>query len=195
MLLLSGPPGAGKSTVGRRVASHFDPSACLESDWMWTTIVKGLIPPWDSVADLQNRAAIRASLAASVRMVDAGYSTVVEGIIGPWHWDVVLDEVKSVLDVVSFIVLRPTLQVCLDRASGRHDRVPGIPALRDPEPIQRMWQKFSDLGRLEGHAFDYSLLDADATEQGVLGLLESGANRIAASGWDLRPPGGVADSH
>jgi DNA polymerase III delta prime subunit len=177
LLLLSGPPGAGKSTVGRMVASHFEPSVCLESDWMWTTIVNGHLPPWDSAANRQNRAAISASLAASVRMVDAGYATVVEGVIGPWHWDLVLDEVQSILNVVSYIVLRPTLRVCLDRAGGRRDRVPGIPALRDPEPIQRMWQKFSDLGPLERHAFDNSLIDSD----GVLGLLGSGANRIAAA--------------
>ena len=44
-----------------------------------------------------------------------------------------------------------------------------------------MWQKFSDLGPLERHVFDNSLFDCDVTEQGVLGLLESGENRITVS--------------
>ena len=46
LLILSGPPGAGKSTVAPLVAADADPSVRLESDWFWTTFVNGFVEPW-----------------------------------------------------------------------------------------------------------------------------------------------------
>ena len=41
LLILTGPPGAGKTTVGAIIASESPLSACIHSDWFWTTIVNG----------------------------------------------------------------------------------------------------------------------------------------------------------
>jgi adenylate kinase family enzyme len=45
VLILTGPPGAGKTTVGAIIASESPFSVCIQSDWFWTTIVNGRIPP------------------------------------------------------------------------------------------------------------------------------------------------------
>lgn len=180
LLILTGPPGAGKSTVGRAVAVASDPSVSLESDWMWTTVVRGHVPPWEPAADAQNRAMLRASLAAASRMCAAGYATVLEGIIGPWHWDLVLDEVGPVLERVSYVVLRPGLEVCLERAAGRADRDPDRPALRDTAPIRHLWDQFRDLGPFERYAVDTTGLDTPDTVSAVEEALASGSHRVTA---------------
>ena len=161
------------------VAGHFDPSTVVTADWMWTTIVNGHIPPWEVASDHQNRAMIRASVAAGVRMVAAGYSTVIEGVIGPWHWDEVSDEIAPVVEVASYVVLRPSLATCLRRAVDRSDRERGRPALRDPEPITQMWHVFGELGPFERHVVDTTLLDVEESVARVLGLLDTGECRLA----------------
>ncbi|MGH3576993.1 MAG: AAA family ATPase, partial [Mycobacterium sp.] len=73
ILIITGPPGAGKTTVARLVAEYFDRAACLETDWFWTIIVKGLIPPWEVEADSQNRTVLRSFAAAAASLAEGGY--------------------------------------------------------------------------------------------------------------------------
>jgi hypothetical protein len=87
LVVITGPPGAGKTTVGAIIASESPLSACIHSDWFCTTIVNGHIAPWERAADAQNRAVIRAAAAAGVRMANAGFTTLLDGIFGPWHFE------------------------------------------------------------------------------------------------------------
>ena len=116
LLILTGPPGAGKTTVGKSVAAASPRSACISADWFWTTIVNGHIAPWEGAADDQNRVMIRAAVAAGVRMANAGYSTVLEGILGPWHLQPLAAELAACAVPVDYAVLRPGSDVCLGRA-------------------------------------------------------------------------------
>jgi broad-specificity NMP kinase len=78
ILLLTGPPGVGKSTVAG-LADHFERAACVESDWFWTTIVREHIAPWLPDADQQNRAVLAACAAAVADLSLGGYTVVVDG--------------------------------------------------------------------------------------------------------------------
>ena len=179
LLLLSGPPGAGKTTVGRLIASKCSRSACIQSDWFWTTIVNGHVPPWEAGADGQNQVMIRSAVATAARMADGGYSTVLEGIIGPWHFDLVRDEMAMCSVGVSYVVLRPHLDACLARATGRGaDGSEHRDALTDEGPIRHMWNEFAHLGDYERCVFDSSMFEPPGTADVVCARIGDDRNAL-----------------
>ena len=62
---------------------------------------------------------IRSAAATGVRMADAGYTTVLEGIFGPWHFEPLKAELTTCGVPVSYVVLRPGIDTCLIRARRR----------------------------------------------------------------------------
>jgi predicted kinase len=184
LIVVTGPPAAGKTTLSRLIASRFAPRAVvIESDWWWTTIVDGHIPAWLPEAHDQNRTVVRSFAAAASVMVEGGYPTVLDGVIGPWMLDLVTAETAARGLAVHYVVLRPSLQAVLDRAASRRgeERVPGHPALVDEGPIRQMWEAFSALDTLEQHVIDNTALDAELTADLVWSLLIQGALRLAAA--------------
>jgi len=164
LLILTGPPGAGKTTVGTIIASEPPLSACLQSDWFWTTIVNGHIPPWERAADAQNRAVIRAATAAGVRLANAGFTVVLDGIFGQWHFEPLREELAQCTAPVNYAVLRPDSDTCLVRARGRVLESPRHrDALTDEGPIRHMWDQFHHLGPMEQFVIDNSVIDPRAT--------------------------------
>jgi predicted kinase len=182
VLVVTGPPGAGKSTVARMVADRFDPAACVETDWFWTTIVRGHILPWLPEADAQNRAVLQAGAAAAARLAGGGYTVVVDGIIGPWYLDLVTDELWRVDAEVHYVVLRPRLEVAVARATSRtgDETVAGHAALTDEGPVRFMWERFEDLGPYERHVVDNGSEDPGQTADVVWRRFTEGADRLTS---------------
>ncbi len=183
LVIVTGPPGAGKTTVGRLLAAHVPRSVCIESDWFWTTIVNGHLPPWEGAADGQNRAVIRATIAAATRMAGGGYFTVVEGIFGPWYLDLVRDETERAVVTADYLVLRPSLETCLARATGRlgHERTAGHPALTAEGPIRLLWHAFEHLGQYERCVLDNTDLDSGETTGLLMEWLADGGRDLGIS--------------
>ena len=181
LLILTGPPGAGKTTIGAILASESPQSACIHSDWFWTTIVNGGIPPWEGAADAQNRAMIRAATAAGVRVANAGFTTVLDGILGPWHFDPIREELAACKAAVNYVVLRPDGDTCLARARGRVlEAAEHRDALTDEEPIRHMWDQFSDLGPIEHFVIDSSGIDPEVTTMLIQERIDTGDLRFPA---------------
>jgi gluconate kinase len=154
IILLAGPPGSGKSTVAPLLANRFDQAACVESDWFWTTLVRGHVPPWLPEADAQNRTVLRACATAAAELALGEFTVVMSGIFGPWYLDLVTSVLRPRIDDLHYVILRPSLEVALSRAQTRLPLTPGISPLTDEGPIRQLWEQFQDLGTLERQVID-----------------------------------------
>lgn len=169
IVVLSGPPGSGKSTVGRVLAQRWPRAVHLHTDDFYRWIVSGYVPPWLPEAREQNAVAMEAMAQVAERFAEGGYAVVVDGIVGPWF----LEPWRERGTPVSYIVLRPSLEAADHRARTRRDH-----PLQDLSVVARMHQAFEDLGAWEPHAIDSTDLTVEDTAREVLRRLADGSARL-----------------
>ena len=160
IVIVSGPPGAGKSTIARRLAREAPGALAvhMHTDDFYAYIRKGYVEPWRREAQEQNVAVMNALAAAAGEFARGGYEALVDGIVGPWFFDPWREQAKAHGLDLRFIVLRPREEETVARAVAREDH-----PMRDAEVVRFMWKQFADLGPFEPHALDSSGQAADAT--------------------------------
>jgi tRNA uridine 5-carbamoylmethylation protein Kti12 len=171
VLLLTGAPGVGKTTVARVLAEGANRAAHIESDRFFHFIEPGLIEPWKPDSHDQNTVVMQAVAQAAVAYAGGGYLTIVDGIILPaWFLEPMRTAVRGAGQGVAYGVLRAPLDLCLARARDREAR----PAA-DADVVERLWREFADLGAWERHAIDIDELSPDDAAGVVMRRLEEGS--------------------
>ena len=115
--MVTGPPGAGKSTVARELVRAFPSSALVAGDDFFGFVSGGWIEPWLPEAHRQNEVVLGAAAAASGRMAAGGYTVVYDGVVGPWFLPAFA--AATGLAELAYVVLLPTEDVCLTRVATR----------------------------------------------------------------------------
>jgi predicted kinase len=176
LFVISGVPAAGKSTVGRLLASRLDRAICVPGDSIRSMVVSGRAEMAPGAGEAQLRHLLlryRGALAIAAVYLDAGFDAVIEDvIIGP-----VLREFLALVPVpeVHLVFLDPDDEVVVERDRNRAKTAYG----------DDRWDVGELRGVLQGHTsklglwLDSTSLTAEQTVDRILDGLDQSLVRVA----------------
>ncbi len=169
-VVVTGPPGAGKSTVAALVAESFPVAALVPGDAFFAFWSRGFVDPWLPEADEQNTTVLRAAGACVGAYSRGGCQVVYDGVLGPWLLPAFLD--ATGLPAVSYVVLLPPVDVCLARVAARS----GHP-FTDQDAARHMYDQFAQAAVHERHVVRAAGPDAGTVAAAVRARVDSGEAR------------------
>jgi predicted kinase len=170
LLVITGTPGAGKTTLARALAGSTPDGLHLDSDVFYRFPAHPLDPSRPG-SQAQNTAIVRALGAAAGEFLRAGYRVVLDGIVGPWF----LTTLRAALPpgtTLDYVVLALPLDEALARVRARDGA--------GPSPVvETMHAAFRELGPFASHRVDAAGLAPDELARRVGDGLEAGRFRLA----------------
>jgi adenylate kinase family enzyme len=169
-VIVTGPPGVGKTTIARLLAESRPPGVHLDSDAFWHMISStGYISPWLADANHQNGVVLDAVAQAALAFDAGGYQLVIDGIVGPWFLDRFSDIYTAAGRPLDYVVLRTTLETAIARVAARE----GQPTI-DAEAVSKMHRAFADIGRWETHVVSAEQSDARSALAAICEMRDRG---------------------
>jgi chloramphenicol 3-O-phosphotransferase len=151
--IVTGSPGAGKTTLSRQAAKANPRGLHLLSDLFYTFPAHPISPILPEAHE-QNAAVIAAVSRAGAAFASRGYEVFLDGIVGPWFLPVVAAELGSTGFPVEYVVLRISLEQAVRRATTRAE--PGAEAV-----VRHMHAAFQELGEYGSHVLDTTYLSVE----------------------------------
>ena len=158
LIVVSGAPGVGKTTISHLVAAAFERSVHLRADDFMASVVSGWVDPNLPEAAAQNEAVGGALAVSAMGFAEDGYITVVDGYLFPDGVDGLAAACTRRELACHYVVLRADLDTCWARASARGEgRWP-----LEYEPFAALHERFERL-----QVDDRHVVDATATPEAV----------------------------
>jgi predicted kinase len=178
LLLLTGSPGCGKTTVAPLVADRHGLSVCLDLDWFFAKVRRGAIEPWREEAHTQNRLVLGAAAEAAAAFAAGGYFTVAEGILYPFMLDLFAAACAPRGVSMNYAVLRAPIGVVQQRVQDRKVEPSHAGALADAAVVGDLWAQFESYGVEERHRVDSGGLGLAEVAEEIDRRLEAGDFRL-----------------
>lgn len=170
LLIVTGPPGSGKSVVASRLVGQRDPSALVEGDEFFRFLSRGRVDPWLVEASSQNEVVTEAAGAATGRLVHGGYWTVYDGVLGWWFLPRFM--AAAGLERAHYLVLLPPVTSCVERVARRLGH-----GFTDESATRRVHAAFAAAGAARSHLLTDPALGVDEVVRLVLQRL--GTDQLA----------------
>jgi cytidylate kinase len=168
LLVVTGPPGAGKSTVARVVADRFARSVLVEGDAFFAFLGRDAVPPWLPEASEQNDVVVRVAGAAAGRFAAEGFWTVYDGVIGPWFLPTFVE--ATGLDCLHYVVLLPSVETCVARVATRRGH-----GFTDEPATRKMFEEFARAEIDRRYVLDSPSDDVETVAAEVLTRYDAGS--------------------
>ena len=150
--LITGPAGAGKSTVSHKLAEKFEKSAVINADDLQKMIVRGRVKlyPWNEEVKQQLFLRTQNACTLANNFLDSGYNVIIDCIVGRTHLNQYQDFFLN--RKIKVFLLLPNMEALLDRFDKRENN----DALR--KRTQELHDKFVSIK----DEFDWVVIDSSS---------------------------------
>lgn len=117
LIIISGPPAAGKTTISEKLAKKFPRSVHLSKDFIYHLVENGRFAPWDRTKEAKKQFALNEKIIKFIiqTYLNDKYVVIAEGVFG----DNSFREYKRLFKTVKAFTLLPSLRVMQNRDKKR----------------------------------------------------------------------------